>query len=398
MPLTILADDLAGACDTGALFAGRGPVAVAVSPLSPATAGEVLALDTESRSLTPAAAARRVEEAITALPSMRRAGRVFKKIDSTLRGAVGAEVEALLRATRTHAALLCPAFPAEGRVVVERILHANGCPVHQTALGRDPDFRATTSDLVQIFEAQVKRPVHWLSLAQTRERPAELAAVLSESGVLVVADAETDEDLDRLADAALRASPTPLLVGSAGLARAVAVRLGYDRDPVACPTDPAWLIVAGSFHPATQAQVAALEEAGITGVRLAPDAPASERVKPSVTHSLKSGRPAFLTVAVPSTPPALIDRRRTAAALAHLAAGVLEEVAPAVVVLVGGETAVAVYQALKGELIEVVGAPLPGLALGHLRGGQAGGCLVLTKAGGFGPSDLFLSLLGRARP
>ncbi len=398
MPLTILADDLTGACDTGALFAGRGPVVVAVAPANPAGAREVLVLDTESRSLPPPLAARRVEESLAALLPARRTGRIFKKIDSTLRGRVGAEVEALCEATETPGALVCPAFPAEGRTVVDRILRAHGHPVHQTAVGGDPDFPAATSDVVEILSAQVRRPVRWLSLAQIRERPDELAKAVGRTGrALVVADAETDEDLQTLADAALAASRPMLLAGSAGLARAAAARLGYPGDPVPLPTAPAWLIVAGSLHPATQAQMTALDEGGISGVRLAPDGSAPEGRMASIRDTLKSGRPAFVTVATPSGPPASIDRRRTAAALAQVATRVLEEVIPALLVVVGGETAVAVCQALKAELIEVLGAPLPGLALGRLSGGGAEGCLLLTKAGGFGAPDLFLTL-GHHRP
>lgn len=398
MPLTILADDLTGACDTGALFAGRGPVVVAVAPANPAGAREVLVLDTESRSLPPPLAARRVEESLAALLPARRAGRIFKKIDSTLRGRVGAEVEALCEATGTPGALVCPAFPAEGRTVVDRILRAHGHPVHQTAVGRDPDFPAATSDVVEILSAQVRRPVRWLSLAQVRERPDELArAVGRTSRALVVADAETDEDLQALADAALAASRPMLLAGSAGLARAAAARLGYAGDPIPLPTAPAWLIVAGSLHPATRAQMTALDEGGISGVRLAPDGSAPEDRMVSIRDTLRSGRPAFVTVTSPPGPPASIDRRRAAAALAHVVARVLEEVTPALLVVVGGETAIAVYQALKAELIEVLGAPLPGLALGRLSGGGAGGCLLLTKAGGFGAPDLFLTL-GHHRP
>lgn len=398
MRLTILADDLTGACDTGALFAGRGLVAVALALASPTTAGELLVLDTESRSLPPSAAARRVEEALSALPAERRGGLFFKKIDSTLRGPVGAEVEALLRTTGTRSALLCPTFPAQGRSVVGRILTADGRPVHETALGRDPDFPAQTSDVVQILKRQVDRPVSWLSLAQIRERHAGLTAALSQAGdALVVADAETDEDLERLVDAALVAAPRPLLVGSAGLARAVAARLGCAGPAVPLPAGPAWLIVAGSHHPATHAQVAALEAAHMSGARLTPDAPPREAEMRRVTESLRSGRPAFLAVTIPSGVPPLVDRRRTAATLARVVAQILEEVTPILLVLIGGETAVAVYQALKAEAIEIAGAPRPGLALGHLRGGDKAGLALLTKAGGFGPPDLFLGL-GREMP
>lgn len=397
MPLTILADDLTGACDTGALFTGRGPVAVAISPANPAVAQEVLVLDTESRSLPPSAAARRVEEALTALPSARRGGQVFKKIDSTLRGSVGAEVEALLQTTGAPSALVCPAFPAEGRTVAERVLNAHGYPVHQTPLGRDPDFRGTTSDVVEILQAQVNRPVSWLSLGEIRERPGALAAVLSHTRkAIVVADAETDEDLERLADAALSAAPAPVLVGSAGLARAAALRMGYAAPSVRLPDGGPWLIVAGSFHPATQAQIAALEAAGVSGARPARDLSLSEEAVASIKASLNSDRPAFLTVAPPPAPPVLVDRRRTGSALAHVVCRVLAETSPTVLVLVGGETAAAVCQALKAELIEIAGAPRPGLALGRLRGGNTDRCVLLTKAGGFGPPDLLLSLLRRS--
>ena len=59
--VTIIADDLTGACDTGCLFAGAGPVAVLAAPaLTGADASlltPVITLDTESRALPPREAA-----------------------------------------------------------------------------------------------------------------------------------------------------------------------------------------------------------------------------------------------------------------------------------------------------------------------------------------------------
>ena len=49
--VTLVADDLTGACDAGALFAGRGPVAIVVDPASPGLEWPVAAVDTESRAL-----------------------------------------------------------------------------------------------------------------------------------------------------------------------------------------------------------------------------------------------------------------------------------------------------------------------------------------------------------
>src|SRR5690349_12261232 len=116
--VTILADDLTGACDTGCLFAGAGPVAVTVPGVLEAHDRAVLAVDTETRMLPDAAAAAVLREAARRLRPRLAAGPVFKKIDSTMRGPVAAEVAALLEHGPPFAgALVCPAFPAERRVV-----------------------------------------------------------------------------------------------------------------------------------------------------------------------------------------------------------------------------------------------------------------------------------------
>src|SRR5215467_10725173 len=98
MDVTIVADDLTGACDTGALFAGRGPVSVVVAPNLPDVDLEVVTLDTETRALSDddaAAAMRRVGAALA--PRLARSA-LFKKIDSTFRGPVAVELDALVEA------------------------------------------------------------------------------------------------------------------------------------------------------------------------------------------------------------------------------------------------------------------------------------------------------------
>src|SRR5262249_56918006 len=81
-------------------------------------------------------------------------------------------------------------------------------------------------------------------------------------GTVSIADAETDADLTALVDAALAVEPSPLLVGSAGLARALAARLGLLIEHVALPRAGRWLIVAGSRHDATRRQGETARAAG----------------------------------------------------------------------------------------------------------------------------------------
>src|SRR5438309_41367 len=222
LPLTIVADDLTGACDTGALFAARGPVPVTVWPDPPLHA-PVGVVDTESRALNPVDAARRVSGVARNLARTR----FFKKIDSPLRGPIGAELDALLRATSSPGALVCPALPAEHRVVVERVLLVGAQPVAETPIAEDPTFprAAGTSNVVDLLRPQLDRPFAWIPLGRVREGGSPLAARLVRlAGMVIVADAETDADLDVLIEAVLELDAPPLLVGSAGLALALARR------------------------------------------------------------------------------------------------------------------------------------------------------------------------------
>src|SRR2546428_589297 len=86
------------------------------------------------------------------------------------------------------------------------------------------------------------------------------------------------------------------------------------------------------------------------------------------------------------------DGGDAAATLAREAASLLATESFDLIVLIGGDTAVAFYRTLGAVRIDLVGAPGPGLALGYLRAPRYPALPVLTKAGGFGPPELFVSL------
>ena len=355
-PLTIVADDLTGACDTGTLFAGRAPVAVTMWPRR-AVEAAVRVVDTETRALPPAEAAERVG----AVAARGRAGAWFKKIDSTLRGPIGAEMDALMRALAVTTAIVCPAFPAQRRVVLDRVLLVDGVPVAETPIGRDRRLSAGVSSVVDLLRPQLDRALAWIPIDQLRTGPEALTARLRRlAGTVIVADAETDADLDALVEAALAVAPSPLLVGAAGLARALATRLGLLPERAELPAGSRWLVVAGSVHPATRRQIREARAAGLSVL---------------ATPERSTG-----------------DGAGALARLVEQAVAVLSREAWDLVVVTGGETAAALWRALEAERMDLLGAPAPGLAFGHLRVAGRDPLPWLTKAGGFGAPDLFVSL------
>ncbi|MBK8046407.1 MAG: four-carbon acid sugar kinase family protein [Anaerolineales bacterium] len=129
--LGVLADDFTGACDTGVQFARAGMRTrmVMSSAMALKRFGiDVVAYSTETRNLESNDAYRRVRDAAAFL-SRNQIDIVFKKIDSTLRGPVAAELDGALDESGFHLAVVCPAFPANRRTLQDGILFVDGKPL-----------------------------------------------------------------------------------------------------------------------------------------------------------------------------------------------------------------------------------------------------------------------------
>ena len=212
MRLAIIADDLTGAMDAAAPFAERGLAVQLVlcgAPRMPpaAAASDVVAFDTHSRHLPPAEAVAAVARCIAALP---RGTPLFKKIDSTLRGAVVEEIRAA--AAGSGMIVIAPAVPRQGRTVRGGQVFVHGVPLGEAASGGAAPFTGSL-----------------------RAALAPLPCVMP--------DCATEGDLAEIA----RAAPADaLLVGAAGLAQALAqTRFGDAAPPTARFTG--WVLDIGDI-------------------------------------------------------------------------------------------------------------------------------------------------------
>jgi len=130
--LGVVADDLTGANAVGAQLAELHlPTVVTADPgalavLPPDLSAAVL--DVDSRADAPERAAAKVRAAVTALRGW-GAGVLYKKTDSTLRGNLGAELDAFREATGTPALPFLPASPLNARVTVDGVQLVEGRPL-----------------------------------------------------------------------------------------------------------------------------------------------------------------------------------------------------------------------------------------------------------------------------
>src|ERR687895_1557294 len=137
MLIAIIADDLTGAADTGVQFVHAGyRTAVFFRATEVLEDGlDAVVFDTDSRAMPAGFAAKRVVDAAHAAGEARI---VYKKLDSTLRGNVAAELAAALGGARRDRAVVALAFPAAGRTTVGGSQRVHGVPVDETEMANDP--------------------------------------------------------------------------------------------------------------------------------------------------------------------------------------------------------------------------------------------------------------------
>jgi uncharacterized protein YgbK (DUF1537 family) len=376
--IAILADDLTGAADCAARSRHAGlTAAIALHP-PPGPLADVTAFTSDSRHLQPAAAAEQVRGSIAAWQD--HAGVVwYKKIDSTLRGNPGGELDAALDALDRAHAVICPAFPAHGRGL------QNGSLV---MAGAQPLLHLPT-----LLEAQSCRPVAALSLADVRAGAAHLAqrlAQVSAGAALLVVDAMTDDDLRCIVAATERALPAALLCGSAGLLGALAERhagaVHAEPDVEVQESGPA-LLVIGSGSAVARRQIAHLRQHGVhVDVIGAAD----------WTHDTGD-----TLICLPEAPPHLAldgpEARRSSERLADAAAAWIARHQPGLLVLSGGDTAMAVLRRLHVERLDVLREVLPGMPLAEGRGADGRRFMVVLKAGSHGDERALVTILHRVR-
>lgn len=388
--IAIVADDLTGSGDTAVQFVRAGwsthlSIGGADEALSgPATAGvEVLAVTTNSRALPATDAARVIQQNVQQL---RAAGvsRLYKKVDSTLRGAFKAEIDAARDAWGPDTvAVICPAFPATGRTVEQGILYVNGKPVTETSAATDPVTPVTESHIPTLLGcAHVA--------AQAGDTPDTLAARIRQAGNTVVVDAATDADLERLARAIGLLGEHALPVGAGGLAVPLArVWAGADQ------TAPV-VVVVTSQHSAARAQAAALQASGADTwtpslAQLADDAAWQAWSLPLLQHHAQAPADAgTVLLLAPEGQLDGLDSEKVAERLGSLAAQLITTSRAAGVVATGGDGARSVLVALAARGIALVDEVMGGVPLGTLTGGMAAGLPVVTKAGGFGTEDVLV--------
>lgn len=403
--LIIVADDLTGAADTASRchFAGL-PATILTAPDIQDLPDGAIAINTDTRHRTGSDAFSIVAKLSR---SVRRYGNFcwYKKIDSTLRGNIGAELDGLFSVLSSAAeqsaapkriAIICPALPVQERGIVDGRLTARQISV--------PDIHFPT-----LLREQSCRKVGEVALSDVRRDVDHLTRTMKQlidRGVdYIIVDGTSESDLRMIRDAAGLASANPIYCGSAGLAQMIAEWLALEQVHAVPAIHRAHgsafldradsgsivIIVGSASLPAQRQMGYLLRQADVTSLEIKVD----RSITVDQVRQVSDSSLILLHLPAPRSDAKLDGPKARAMAktLGNAAEKLYFQLRPQLMILVGGDTSMAVAERLMIGQLDIVCELLPGIPLAVGHAGDGIGQAIILKSGNHGIDNTLVKLI-----
>ncbi len=397
MKVAVIADDLTGANDTGVQFAKLGLRTLVVLSASLDNLDlnhfDAVVVNTDSRAMDS-----QLAYSVTSQVSRELRGYkpclVYKKFDSTLRGNIAIELDAIMEGFGFNSAVVAPAFPQLGRTTEGGTHLVNGIPVAETEAAKDLRMPVYTSDLADTLRVMGGRDVKNIFIQDINH----LAEIMhGKDNVIWACDAKNGEHLNRIASLAPNYGAETLFAGSAGLAEFLPQQMGWASAPreftVGTTSTQPTLLVAGSMSKKTKEQLEFLR-------KVKPDiyvlSLSAKQLVPQFTAERFGVELAGLCANLQLNQPAVVmvegDRISGQSQVIALNLGMfvrelLSRVTVKSLVMTGGDIAGAVCNKLDVVGLKVLSELEVGIPFGKIVGGAWNGLSVITKAGAFGAAE-----------
>ncbi|NYT74999.1 four-carbon acid sugar kinase family protein [Halomonas sp. QX-2] len=394
--LLILADDLTGTADSAVGCATAGlSTQVNLSP-QPGLTADVIAIDMNSRDYPSQEAARCITECLQQWRGSY--SHLYKKVDSTLRGNIAAELSALI--PLAGMAIVAPAFPATGRTTLNGRQYLNDQPVEACEVWINEGLTGRADLMMMLKIEGLSTALMTLDqLHRSAEAVRDTLVHWQQAGIqAVICDALTDKDLMHLAQASASIEHV-FWAGSGGLSQhlpeALGLTAGTSAPDILSVAQGPTLIVVGSMNSTSHAQADALlaGDSEIVSIDIEVDQlrepvslPSLRALRERIQRVLADGRDLLVRL-IRSGEFNDTEGPQLSQQLGQLLAPAL----PLVVRLVatGGATARAILISADITHLRLLDSPHTGMArLCTLHNGHR--LEVVTKAGGFGNRDALL--------
>jgi 2-keto-3-deoxygluconate permease len=411
----VVADDFTGANDTGVQFVKNNLKSVVITDIKCLNKTidecDVLVIDTESRFDEPEIAYRKSFEAGKAVKE-RDLVCVYKKLDSTFRGNIGAEIAGLMDSLEINFTILAPAFPSNKRTTVGGTVYVYGKLLSETEYSKDPRTPVKQSLILDIIGNQTDKNAVQIDITEVKAGKKNLLEKLikhRESGAkIVVVDAIDDSDLEIIASVSTELNGKVLFAGSPGFAEHLPKYLKTEKKRAIN------VIIAGSVSETTRKQIIyAINNIDLTVIDIDPekvlgkeDRSEMERITDLVVDSVSTGRDViirsapsveFVTMCLEKgyerglTPSETSEK--IARFLGNIAGKIISSPDTGSIVLTGGDTAIKTANSIHASGTVIIGEIVPGIPYGTFIEEKFKHVIVVSKAGGFGDEDALVKVI-----
>ena len=417
--ILVVADDLTGAVDTGVQFSRRNLKTVVVTGNKTIHKSlldcDVLVADTESRYDDWKTAYKKAWETGIKAGS-ENIKFIYKKIDSTMRGNVGAEIAGLMDSLKIAHTFVVPALPLYGRTTINGNVYIDGVLLAETDYANDPKNPVKESYIPAIISKQCDKKTGVISfkdlLSGKQEIVLKLKDLMNSGTEIIVIDAKDEEDLELIASVVTGIQKRVIYAGCSGFAEKLA---GYFELHKGKKSN---IVIAGSVNKITARQtefaarslkikVIDIDAEDIISGRSDTE---KKRILKLAEKSIAAGDDLIIrSASSPLSVKKCFERGKKIGlddfSVSDLVANFLGELAGEFIiknslkgiVLTGGDTAIKTLNALHINGVVVKNEIMHGIPYGYLNDKKYGDLMVITKAGGFGGEDAIVKILNFLR-
>ena len=414
--ILIVADDFTGANDTGVQFSKINLKTIVITNNDHINKAllesEVLVVNTESR----------FDNKDIAYTKTFRIGKIvksknikyfYKKLDSTMRGNIGAEISGLMDSLGIEHTFIVPALPSNGRTTVNGNVFVNGVLLAETEVANDPKNPVRESYIPRIISQQTDKKTavvdYNVVLSGKQNLSQKVQSLINEGNDILIIDAKEKEDIDLIASVITETKKKVLYAGCSGLAEYLTKYLDLKKED-----KKSSVIIAGSISEVTRRQIEfAVRNSDVTLIDIDAEklfTKESGQEKKRIIDLIKkvsiNGGDMIIRSASSRDDVTRsflkgeengLDRFKVsdtiASFLGEIAKYIIVELKIKGIMFTGGDTAIKAAQCLNISGTIIRDEVISGVPYGYFADEQYKDIIIVSKAGGFGTEDAIFQVL-----
>ncbi|GAB4116637.1 MAG: four-carbon acid sugar kinase family protein [Candidatus Caldatribacteriota bacterium] len=423
----VIADDLTGANDTGVQFTKKGynTIVSILDDQSTIIIPEdlsVLVIDTETRGLEEKVARKRLKNILEKL-NIKKRDIVYKKVDSTLRGNIGSELEEIMQILNRDICIFSPSYPSHKRITVGGYLIVDHKPLELSEYSLYNFKRIENSFIPLLLKTQTIFPVEQIDLKDVIKGQKTIFSKIEElyqkGNKIIVIDSTSEQHLADIFACGLKFKGTVLFSGSAGLAnnfpnlynkeKNIQTKFKKNDGPV--------IVVAGSRNSMVEKQINYLKnKSNLKELKIDLEHIFSnkegilEEYTTKGTEVVKNNNDLVIYTDARYNEEKLINKKlmykynlefreleiKIKSFFGELTRKIIENSNIRHLILTGGDIALGVCKELKINNLNVIEELMPGVPL-TVANYKDYSLNIITKAGGFGKEDTLYNLINKLK-